>query len=92
MITTSIQTRTPRATSVALLVFTLCFVLVVYTVTHEAGHAVVGVLFGQTLTAFKVNFLTLSAHVGLVGELTHYPRIISWPLPNDPFNPTPTCA
>ena len=27
-------------------------------------------LFGQTLTALKVNFLTLSAHVGLVGELT----------------------
>jgi hypothetical protein len=52
-------------------VFTLCFVLVIYTLLHEAGHAIVGILFGQTLTALKVNFLTLSAHVGLVGQLTH---------------------
>jgi hypothetical protein len=70
MSATTVQTRTPRATLVALLVLTLCFVLVVYTLTHEAGHAIVGMLFGQTLTALKVNFLTLSAHVGLVGELT----------------------
>jgi hypothetical protein len=70
MTTTTVQTRTLRATIVALLVFTLCFVLVGYTVTHEAGHAIVGLLCGQTLAALKVNFLTLSAHVGLVGELT----------------------
>ncbi len=70
MTTSTLQTRTSRATIVLLLVFTLCFVLVVYTLTHEAGHAIVGMIFGQTLTAFKVNFLALSAHVGLVGELT----------------------
>jgi hypothetical protein len=33
-------------------------------------------LFGQTLTAFKVNFLTLNAHVGLVGELTQTQRAV----------------
>jgi len=70
MTTTTFQTRTARISLVALVAFTLCFVLVVYTLTHEAGHAIVGMLFGQTLTALKVNFLTLSAHVGLVGELT----------------------
>ena len=76
MTATTIQTRTPRATIVSLLVLTLCFVLVVYTLTHEAGHAIVGLLFGQTLTALKVNFLTLSAHVGLVGELTQAQRAV----------------
>ncbi len=70
MTTAAIQTRTTRAAIAALLVFTLCFALVVYTFVHEAGHAIVGILFDQALTAFKVNFLTLSAHVGLVGELT----------------------
>ena len=70
MTNTALQTRTTRVAIVALLVLTLCFVLVVYTLLHEAGHAIVGMLFGQTLTALKVNFLTLSAHVGLVGELT----------------------
>ena len=70
MTTTPLQTRITQASLIALVAFTLCFVLVVYTLTHEAGHAIVGMLFGQTLTALKVNFLTLSAHVGLVGELT----------------------
>jgi hypothetical protein len=76
MTTTAIQTRTTQAASVTLLAFTLCFVLVVYTLTHEAGHAIVGLLFGQTLTAFKVNFLTLSAYVELVGELTQAQRAV----------------
>lgn len=70
MSATTVQRRTRRTALVALLGLILCFVLVVYTLTHEAGHAIVGLLFGQTLTALKVNFLTLSAHVGLVGELT----------------------
>jgi hypothetical protein len=76
MTVTTAQNRIARVTIVALLVFTLCFVLVVYTLTHEVGHTVVGMLFGQSLTALKVNFLTLSAHVGLVGELTSTQRAL----------------
>jgi hypothetical protein len=76
MTTTAISSRATRVTVTALLVFTLCFVLVVYTLLHEAGHAIVGMLLGQTLTALKVNFLTLSAHVGLVGELTQAQRAV----------------
>src|SRR5512147_2011839 len=76
MTTAAIQTRTTRAAVAALLAFTLCFDLIVYTFTHEVGHAVVGMLFGQSLTALKVNFLTLSAHVGLVGELTSTQRAL----------------
>ena len=63
-------TRTTRLTALTLIAFTLCFVLIVYTWLHEAGHVLLGVFFGQTWTALQVNFLALSAHVGLVGELT----------------------
>ena len=66
----AVQSQAIRATIIALLIFTLSFVLVVYTLTHEAGHAAVGMLFGQTLTSLRVNFLNLNAHVGLAGDLT----------------------
>jgi hypothetical protein len=56
---------------VSLQLFVVLFVFFMYTFLHEAGHAIVGLLFGQTLTAFDVSFLDLSAHVGMVGgELT----------------------
>ncbi len=54
----------------AVLVFILIFVLLVYTALHESGHALVGLLFGGTLTDFSANFLNLSAHVGIRGEFS----------------------
>lgn len=53
-----------------LLGLTILCVLASYTFLHEAGHALVGLAFGQTLTAFSTMFWDLSAHVRLVGELT----------------------
>lgn len=53
--------------AVAIVVFIALFVSVVYTFLHEAGHALVGLLLGQSLTAFSINFWDLSAHVGLTG-------------------------
>lgn len=46
------------------------FVAFLYTFLHESGHALVGVLAGGNISAFSVNFLDLSAHVGLSGNLT----------------------
>ncbi|HSK67118.1 MAG TPA: hypothetical protein VK888_09315, partial [Anaerolineales bacterium] len=43
----------------------------IYTCLHEAGQAIAGLLFGQSLTEFDVSFWDLSAHVGMSGgELT----------------------
>ena len=53
-----------------LLGLTILCVLSVYTFVHEAGHTLVGLAYGQTLTAFSTTFWDLSAHVRLVGELT----------------------
>jgi len=57
-------------TLVLLPLFILAFVLFTYTFLHESGHALVGLLFGQTLTEFNVNFLNLDAYVGMAGSLT----------------------
>jgi hypothetical protein len=46
------------------------FVLVVYTVLHEGGHALVGLAFGGTITAFNTNFLNLTGHVGIEGNFS----------------------
>jgi hypothetical protein len=54
-----------------ILLFVLLFVLFIYTFLHEAGHAIAGLLFGQSLTEFNVNFWDFSAHVDMSGgELT----------------------
>ena len=56
---------------IALTLFVVLFVFFLYTFLHESGHAIIGVLFGQSLTEFDISFWDLSAHVGLVGgELT----------------------
>jgi hypothetical protein len=56
---------------VALILFVVLFVFFLYTFLHEGGHAITGLLFGQSLTEFNVNFWNFSAHVGMVGgELT----------------------
>lgn len=56
--------------------FIVLFVLVVYTFLHEAGHALVGVAFGQRLGAFDISFWDLSAHVSMSGSLTPMQRAI----------------
>jgi hypothetical protein len=48
------------------------FLLVIYTFLHEGGHALVGLLFGGTLTEFDLNPLNLSAHVGIEGNFTTF--------------------
>jgi hypothetical protein len=54
-----------------ILLFVVLFVLFFYTFLHEAGHAITGLLFGQSLTEFNVNFWDFSAHVDMSGgELT----------------------
>jgi hypothetical protein len=54
-----------------LILFVVLFVFFLYTFLHEAGHALVGLIFGQTLTEFDVSFWDLSARAGLTGgELT----------------------
>jgi hypothetical protein len=46
------------------------FVLLTYTFLHEGGHAIAGFLFGGTITELSLNFLNLSAHVGIEGDFT----------------------
>jgi hypothetical protein len=53
-----------------LLIFLLLLALQLYTFTHEGGHALVGLLFGGTISTFNVNFFNLSAHVGLDGSFS----------------------
>jgi hypothetical protein len=51
--------------------FVLLFVFFIYTFLHEAGHAISGLLFGQSLTEFDVSFWDFNAHVCMGGgELT----------------------
>lgn len=52
---------------VVMILFVLVFVFFAYTFLHESGHALAGVLFGQSLTEFDVSFWDFSAHVGLAG-------------------------
>jgi hypothetical protein len=52
---------------VFILLFVVLFVVFQYTFLHEAGHALMGVAFGQSLTEFNLNFWNFSAHVGMVG-------------------------
>ncbi len=51
---------------IALVIFVCIFVFFMYAFLHEGGHALAGMLFGQTVTDFNVNFLTFNANVGLV--------------------------
>src|SRR5690349_9034665 len=62
------------ATGIVLLL--TLFVLVTYTFLHEGGHAVVGLLMGGTVTAFNLNFLNLSAHVGIEGDFTTFQNCV----------------
>jgi hypothetical protein len=56
---------------IAMSLFVILFVFILYTFLHEGGHALVGLLYGQSLTEFNISFWDLSAHVGMAGgELT----------------------
>jgi hypothetical protein len=50
-----------------LLLFVILFVFFTYTFLHETGHAITGLVFGQSLTEFDVSFWDFSAHVNMVG-------------------------
>lgn len=52
---------------VAWIFFVILFVFFTYTFLHESGHAILGLLFGQSLTEFKVNFWNFDAHVSMSG-------------------------
>jgi hypothetical protein len=60
----------------SLVLFTFIFVLFTYTFLHESGHALAGILFGQRLTEFQINFLKWDAHVGMVGHVTEGQRAV----------------
>ncbi len=45
---------------VGFVLFTCLSLLILYTVAHELGHALVGLAFGQTLTAFDVRLWNLN--------------------------------
>jgi hypothetical protein len=66
------QTKTSSSLILTgLLLFVVIFVFFIYTFLHEAGHAIVGLLTGRSLTEFNVSFWNFSAHVGMAGgELT----------------------
>jgi hypothetical protein len=54
-------------TLIVLILFVALFVFFVYAFLHESGHALLGILLGQSLTEFDVSFWKFSAHVGMVG-------------------------
>jgi hypothetical protein len=60
-------------TSILLLLFLLAFVLFIYTFLHESGHALIGLLFGQSLTDFTIDllkmYLPFALYAGLMIKL-----------------------
>ncbi len=52
---------------IALVLFVVLFVFFVYAFLHEAGHALAGAFWGQSLMDFNISFWDLSAHVRMVG-------------------------
>jgi hypothetical protein len=52
---------------ITLTLFIFVFVFFLYTFLHEAGHALAGWFYGQSLTEFDASFWDLSAHVRLSG-------------------------
>jgi hypothetical protein len=55
---------------VLIVAFVLLFSVLLFTFFHEAGHALVGLLFGAKITSFSVDFIGMSAHVGLDASFT----------------------
>lgn len=66
----------PSLLRIVISLFVFLFVFFLYTFLHEIGHAIAGALFGQSLTVFDVSFWDLSAHVGMVGDMSDSQRAI----------------
>jgi len=58
-----------RLRKILVVLFVTLVVVYFYTLLHEGGHALVGLLAGQTLLGLDLNFITLSAHVEMSGQL-----------------------
>ena len=56
-----------RSQLILVLSFVILFVFFTYTFLHEMGHALTGLVFGQSLTEFDVSFWDFSAHVRMAG-------------------------
>ncbi|HSM24231.1 MAG TPA: M50 family metallopeptidase [Anaerolineaceae bacterium] len=65
-----------RLISIFLILFSFFFIIYVYTFFHEAGHAIVGLSFGQKLTNFDINIFNFQPHVSMSGELSSYQRAV----------------
>ncbi len=46
----------------------ILLIITLYTFLHEGGHAIIGILGGQKVTEFNINFWDLSAHVSFCTE------------------------
>lgn len=64
------RTVSPGLRRVLVLLFVALFTLFFYTVLHESGHAVAGLLSGQKLLVFDVNLLAMKPHVRMAGDLS----------------------
>ena len=60
--------------SLLILAFLAVLATLLYTFTHEAGHALLGLMFGGKLTSFSVRFWDLSAHAGINGDFSVFQR------------------
>ncbi len=69
------QTGKTQYQKVLLILFISLFVVLTYTFLHEGGHALVGILSGERLTAFS--FIDLNAHVSLDGSLSPSQAVLS---------------
>ena len=69
------KSHTAHVYLILLLSFVLLFVVFIYTFLHEAGHAIVGFAFGQSLTEFNVSFWDFSAHVDMAGGMLTHPQL-----------------
>ena len=56
--------------TVFLYLFAALFMIVLYVILHEGGHALVILFSGASLTDFSISLLDIGAHVSYSGELT----------------------
>lgn len=65
-----------RFISILLILFSFFFIIYIYTFFHEAGHALIGLSFGQKLTNFDINIFNFNPHISMMGEITAPQRAI----------------
>ena len=86
---TSVSTTQPlpreMLSRIALLLLTALFITFSYTMLHESGHGVSGLISGGNIRRINVNFFDLSAHVVIDGTFTRAQdaliAISGWALP-----------